>query len=201
MALNFFLNYQKEILEIILLSLSIITHVLDANQKLLARILWFPHLLLNIYIFTKKQLYGKVLYSIVTIFINFYAYIKWKGTKVNPPVQVSKTNTTILFLSIVASLIVAAIWSLNMATKIRIPIVAIYFDTLYTILGFMEKWLMSNKKLERWIFASIRYAFFMISCLKTNSPILVIQHILLIFIAMYGQYKWYKSYKAQQTTT
>lgn len=189
----------REILELLLVISSLTVHILDAKQKLLSRILWFPHLILNMYLFSQKKLYGKVFYSVVTLFINTYAYTQWKDTKTTKPVQVGKTDSKTLFYGVVASLVLSVLWTtFRVRTNIDIPVVAIYFDALYAILGLFEKFLMSKKRLERWILASMRYIFATITMIKTHSPILAIQHIILVFISIYGQCQWYISYKKRE---
>ncbi len=189
-------NYKTHLVELILVCLSIVVHVLDARQHLWARILVFPNLLLNLFVYTKKQLYGKVLYSLVTIFLNLYAYLKWKGGKHSPPVRVNKTSPATLVCTMLLGLLGALIWSFLMHRYARIALSAICFDAMYLSFGFVEKWLMSHKKLERWMLAFLRYLAFSIACYKTGSLILAVHHIILIFIALYGQAKWYKAYKA-----
>ena len=178
---------------------SLAVHILDARQKLLARILWVPHLILNIYIFSKKRLYGKVLYDVVNLFINAYAYIQWKGTRKIKPVQVDKTETKTLFFGIAASLILSVPWTIfRMRTTTNISATAIYSDALYAVLGLFEKFLMSKKRLEHWILAFLRYIFATITMIKTHSPILAVLCIILLFISIYGQYQWYMSYRRNQ---
>lgn len=181
--------------ELVLVTLSIVVHVLDAHQHLWARILVFPNLLLNLFVYSKKQLYGKVLYSLVTVFLNLYAYVQWRGGKHRPPAYVKKTALGPLIGTLFLGLCGALIWCYFMHRYTRVALSAICFDALYASFGFVEKWLMSHKKLERWILAFLRYAAFSIACYKTGSLILAIQHIILIFVALYGQMKWYKSYK------
>ena len=189
----------REILELLLLASSLAVHILDAKQKLLSRILWFPHLILNMYLFSQKKLYGKVFYSVVTLFINAYAYIQWKDTKKAKPIQVSKTDSSTLFLGIAASLVLSMPWTIfRIRTTTDISAIAIYFDALYAVLGLFEKFLMSKKRLERWILACLRYIFATITMIKTHSPILAVQHIILVIISIYGQCQWYISYKKHE---
>lgn len=164
--------------------------------------LWFPHLILNVYIFHKKGLYGKVLYDVVNLFINAYAYIQWKGTRKTKPVQVDKTDTKTLFFGIAASLILSVLWTIfRMRTIIDISAISaivIYSDALYAAIGLFEKFLMAQKRLERWILACLRYIFATIMMIKTNSPILAVLCVILLFISTYGQYQWYMSYTRNQ---
>lgn len=184
------------IVELIWLFLSLVTQVLDVQQKILARILWFPQAALSIYVSSKKKLYGKAFYYIIASLINAYAYIQWKGTKKIKPIQVvSRTNPKILLRTVISSLIFVTLWTALRKRNLDLPFVAIYFDTLYAVLGFLEKILMSKKKLERWILATTRYLLFTISCIKVNSPILALQSLALGCISLYGQLQWYMSYK------
>lgn len=192
----FFPISSKSILELVFFVLSLATHILDARQKLLSRILWFPHLILNVYIFSTKRLYGKVFYSVVNLFINTYAYIQWKGTCKIKPVQVGKTDSKTLFYGIIASLVLSMLWTIfRVSTNTDIPVIVIYSDALYAALGLFEKLLMSRKRLERWILASMRYIFATIMMIKTRSPILAILCITLLLTSMYGQCQWYISYR------
>ncbi len=192
-------DYKTHLVELFLVCLSIAVHILDAHQHIWARILVFPNLLLNLFVYTKKQLYGKVLYSLVTVFLNLYAYLKWKGGQNSPPARVHKTSPAVLVCTLLLGLLGAGIWCFLMQRYARIPLTAICFDAIYTSFGFVEKWFMSHKKLERWILALLRYLAFSIACYKTGSVILAVHHIILIFVALYGQAKWYKAYKAHKT--
>ncbi len=186
---------KKHLVELILVFISILAHVLDAHQHIWARILVFPNLLFNLYIYTNKQLYGKVIYSLGTVFFHLYAYLKWKGGKTRPPVQVSRTTPAMLTLIMGLGFIGALSWCCLITRYARIPLSAIYLDAFYASFGFVEKWLMSHKKLERWILALLRYPAFAIACYTTGSLILAVHQIILIFIAIYGQIKWHKTYK------
>lgn len=188
-------NYQKYLYEIILVFISIAVHILDARQHILGRILIFPNLLLNVYVYSIKRLYGKVFYSVVSVLLNIYAYFQWKGAKTRPPVQVSRTTTKILFCIMTIGLLGALGWSFLMSKCANIPLSTICLDAIYTSFGFVEKWFMSRKKLERWVLAFFRYVAFAIACYSTGSMVLTIQHIVLAAIAIYGQIKWHGSYK------
>lgn len=196
MIANFSSSSCEIIVELVWLFLSLATQILDVQQKILARILWFPQAALSIYVSSRKKLYGKAFYYAIASIINAYAYIQWNGTKKIKPIQVvSRANPRILFPMVVSSLTFAMLWTAFRMKTLDIPIIAIYFDTLYAVLGFLEKILMSKKKLERWILASTRYLLFTISCIKVNSPILAFQSFALGCISLYGQFQWYISYK------
>ncbi|WP_339044632.1 nicotinamide mononucleotide transporter family protein [Cardinium endosymbiont of Tipula unca] len=188
-------SYQKYLYEIILVFISIAVHILDARQHILGRILIFPNLLLNVHVYSIKRLYGKVFYSVVSVLLNVYAYFQWKGAKTRPPVQVSRTTEKMLFCIMAVGLFGALGWSFLMSKCANIPLSTICLDAIYSSFGFVEKWLMSRKKLERWILAFFRYVTFSIACYNAGSVVLMLQHIVLAIIAIYGQVKWYRSYK------
>ena len=194
----FYKQHQRTIHELIVLLVSITAHLFDARQSIIARALMFPHLIHNVYVYSIRELYGKVLYSMVVIFLNAYAYIKWQGSKHRPPIQVDKTTHKMLFLLILLGFVCSFFYVSIMYTYFNgVLSRALYCDALYLVFGLVEKWFMSHKKLERWVLAFLRYLVFAIACYDKGSMILTIQHILLAFIAVYGQFKWLQSYQTR----
>ncbi|MBX9890069.1 MAG: nicotinamide mononucleotide transporter family protein [Amoebophilaceae bacterium] len=189
-------NFQ-EILEISLIGLSALAHFLDARQNIWARILTFPILLLNIYVYSIKRLSGKVIHSLISIFINGYAYINWKGSNYRTPIKVTITPPKLLWYMILLAIIATAICSFIRCIDSQMSLLSIYFDTLYCILGLLEKWMMSHKKLERWTLAFFRYIGFSIACYYAGSKLLSLFQLSLASIAIYGQIKWLKAYRKQ----
>jgi hypothetical protein len=192
----FLCSDQKPLWEVSLVILSVLAHILDARQNIWSRILAFPVLFINIYVYSMRRLYGKVLHSIIAILINTYAYINWKGGALRPPVEVSRTANNILVYTVVFTILGTAGWSLVMRKYSNAPSLSIFFDAFYLFFGFIEKWMMSHKKLERWFVAFFRYLAFSIACYHAGSIILCMQQLLLAFVAIYGQIKWSQSYKS-----
>ncbi|MBX9889653.1 MAG: nicotinamide mononucleotide transporter family protein [Amoebophilaceae bacterium] len=198
MVTCFYKQHQRTIHEVIVLLVSLTAHLFDARQSILARMLMFPHLIHNVYVYSLRGLYGKVLYSMVVIFLNGYAYVKWKGSKHKPPIQVDKTTDKMRFLFILLGFGSSFFYVLIMYKYFNgVLSRALYCDAFYLVFGLVEKWFMSHKKLERWILACLRYLVFAVACYDKGSMILTIQHILLVFIAVYGQIKWFQSYQTR----
>lgn len=175
--------------------LSIIVHFLDARQHMLSRILVFPGLLLNIYVYSVRQLYSRVFYSLVGILLHIYAYFKWKGQSKNPLSKVTKTSGRVRLFLMLLGLFGAFAWTLATHRFVQLPLTVIYLDASYTFFGFIEKWLMAHKKVERWLLSLARYILFSIACYRAGALVLGLQHIILASVAFYGQIKWYRSYK------
>lgn len=190
---------QQGLLEFTVVLASIFSHVLEARQNIWSKVLAFPIAFSNIYIYYVRHLYGKVTYSIIFIFFNVYAYIRWKGAIYGKPVQVSRTShkmlATITGISILGSIIWGLMVSKYFNTTLSMPSCAIYGDACYLSFGFMDKWLMSHKKLERWVIALLRYIFFAFACYKTGALMLSMHYLILSCIGVYGQIKWYLCYK------
>ncbi|WP_339044093.1 nicotinamide mononucleotide transporter family protein [Cardinium endosymbiont of Tipula unca] len=187
-------NDQKLLWEVTLVIISIFAHILDARQNIWSRILSFPILFMSIRVYTIRKLYGKVIYAIISTIFHTYAYIKWKGGH-QKPLHVSRTSNQVLVYTTAAGLLGALGWSFVIAKYSDAPPYAIYGDALYVSFGFIEKWFMSHKKLERWLIALLRYIAFSTACYSAGATMLGIQYLVLAFIGIYGQIKWYKSYQ------
>lgn len=190
---------QQRLLEFSVVIGSIFAHFLEARQNIWSKILAFPIAFTNIYVYSVRQLYGKVIYSVIFIFFNLYAYLRWKGSMHRKPVEVTRTSHKI-FLSIAGiSMLGGTGWSL-IASKYfhRLSSISTYGDAYYLSFGLMDKWLMSHKKLERWMIALLRYIVFSLACYKTGAIMLSMHYLILSCISVYGQIKWYLSYKAMK---
>ncbi len=193
------LYHPQRLLEFILVVVSIFAHFLEARQNIWSRILAFPIALTNIYVYSVRQLYGKVIYSIVFIFFNAYAYLRWKGTLHRKSVQITRISYKMLLSITGVSMLGSMVWTVIAYVYLnKFPLISTYGDTCYMFLGFIDKWLMSHKKLERWIIAVFRYIIFSLTCYQKDAIILSIQYLILSLIAIYGQIQWYISYKAMK---
>ncbi|MCT4697287.1 MAG: nicotinamide mononucleotide transporter family protein [Candidatus Cardinium sp.] len=191
------LHNQRNVLEFSLVVASIFTHVLEARQNIWSKILAFPIAFMNIYVYSVRRLYGKVVYSIIFIFFNLYAYLRWKGTTHRKPVKVSRTSYKV-FLSITGmSILGGMVWRFVVGRYFNI---SSYGDDCYLAFGFMDKWLMSHKKLERWMIALFRYIVFSLACYQKGAIMLSIHYLILSCIGVYGQIKWYLSYKTMKAS-
>ncbi|TSJ81305.1 MAG: nicotinamide mononucleotide transporter family protein [Candidatus Cardinium sp.] len=183
---------QQSLLEFSVVIASILAHVLEARQNIWSKILAFPIAFTNIYVYSVRQLYGKVIYSIIFIFFNLYAYLRWKGSIRRKPVEVSRTSHKML-LSITGMSMLGGMGCHLIIGKYLHA--ASYGDAYYLSFGFMDKWLMSHKKLERWTIALFRHIAFSLACYQIGAIMLCIHHLILSCIGIYGQIKWYTSYK------
>ncbi len=191
---------QQKLLELSLVVASIFAHILEARQNIWSKILAFPIAFINIYVYSVRQLYGKVVYSIIFIFFNIYAYIRWKGNLRLKPVEVNKTSYSMLLSIIGLSTLGWLGWNFIAGTyfNLALPSISRYADGYYLSFGFMDKWLMAHKKLEKWMISTSRYIALSIACYYsgTSSKILIINYFMLSCISIYGQIKWYASYKS-----
>jgi len=185
--------------ELLLIVLSLFAHFLDARQHLWSRILTFPILCISIYAYSLRQLWGKVLHSIIALFINTYAYMQWKGNTKRTPIKVTKTSHKILMYATICILAIPAIRILMIKKQENLPLISVYFDTFYFVSGLIEKWMMARKKLERWTFAFFRYIGFSIACYYAGSKELSLHHLFLAGIAIYGQKQWWLAYTRHST--
>lgn len=188
-------NDQKLLWEVTLVIISIFAHILDARQNIWSRILAFPILFMSIRVYTIRKLYGKVIYAIISTIFNIYAYIRWKGGIYRKPLHVSRTSNQILVYATGAGILGALGWSFAMVKYSDALPFSIYGDALYLSFGLMEKWFMAHKKLERWFIALLRYIVFSIACYSAGATMLGIQYLVLACVGVYGQVKWYRSYK------
>ncbi|TDG93357.1 nicotinamide mononucleotide transporter family protein [Cardinium endosymbiont of Culicoides punctatus] len=190
-------NDKKLLWEITLVVLSIFAHILDARQNIWSRILTYPILFMNIKVYFVRRLYGKVIYTIISTAFNVYAHIKWRGKPHQQPLYVTRTSNHMLLYAIGTGILGALgfIFIIMMVTDSNKFSFAICGDAFNLSFGLVEKWFMSHKKLERWLIALLRYAAFSIACYHTGASILSIQHLVLVFIGIYGQIKWHRSYK------
>lgn len=190
-------NDKKLLWEVTLVVLSIFAHILDARQNIWSRILTYPILFMNIKVYFVRRLYGKVIYTIISTAFNVYAHIKWRGKPHQRPLYVTRTSNHMLLYAIGTGILGALgfIFIIMMVTDSNKFSFAICGDAFNLSFGLVEKWFMSHKKLERWFIALLRYAAFSIACYHTGAIILSIQHLVLVFIGIYGQIKWYRSYK------
>jgi len=194
-----FICHPQGLLELVLAIVSIFAHVLETRQNIWSKILAFPIALTNIYVYSVRQLYGKVIYSIIFIFFNAYAYVRWKGTLHRKPVQISRISYKMLVSITGVSMLGSMVWTVIAYIYFnKFPSISTYGDTSYMFLGFMDKWLMSHKKLERWIIAILRYTIFSVACYQKGALILSVHYLILSAIGIYGQIQWYLSYKAMK---
>ncbi|WP_419241639.1 nicotinamide mononucleotide transporter family protein [Cardinium endosymbiont of Nabis limbatus] len=190
---------QQRLLEFSVVIASIVAHLLEVRQNIWSKVLAFPIAFTNIYIYSIRRLYGKVIYSIIFIFFNLYAYLRWKGTMHRKPVKVSRTSHKILLSIAGMSMLGGMGWSFIAAKYFNTSSsISCYGDAYYLSFGFMDKWLMSHKKLERWVIALFRYIAFALACYQTGAIMLSIHYLILSGIGVYGQIKWYLSYKRMQ---
>ncbi|WP_342265727.1 nicotinamide mononucleotide transporter family protein [Cardinium endosymbiont of Philonthus spinipes] len=191
---------QQRLLEFSVVVASIFSHFLEARQNIWSKILAFPIAFTNIYVYSVRKLYGKVVYSIIFIFFNLYAYLRWKGSINRQPVKVSRTSHKILLSITGMSILGGIIWSFIIGKYFNTSStpISVYGDAYYFSFGFMDKWLMSHKKLERWVVALLRYIAFALACYQTGAIMLSMHYLVLICIGIYGQIKWYLAYKAMK---
>ena len=135
---------QQRLLEFSVVIASIFAHLLEARQNIWSKILAFPIAFTNIYVYSVRQLYGKVIYSIIFIFFNLYAYLRWKGSICRKPVTVSRTSHKMLLSITGMSMLGGMGWYFIISKYLH---TASYGDAYYFSFGFMDKWLMSHKKL------------------------------------------------------
>lgn len=190
--------HQQTTLELILTLLSLVAHILDARQNIWARILAYPVLCVNIYVYALRNLYGKVAHSVLGLLINSYAYVQWKGSASRAPIQVTRTSSRTLLRASILMVLGILIWSFLMSKYTQQPIRVVGFDACYFFVGLLEKWMMSHKKVERWVIAFLRYTCLAIACYQSGSIILAILQLSLIIVSIYGQLKWYKTCKSIQ---
>lgn len=187
---------QQRLLEFSVVVASIFAHFLEARQNIWSKILAFPIAFISIYVYSVRQLYGKVIYSIIFIFFNLYAYLRWKGTMHRKPVEVSRTSHKVLLFIAGISMLGGIGWSCIVGKYFNTAsFISVYGDAYYLSFGFMDKWLMAHKKLERWVIALFRYIAFSLACYQTGAVMLSMHYLVLSCIGAYGQIKWYLSYK------
>ncbi|WP_243018603.1 MULTISPECIES: nicotinamide mononucleotide transporter family protein [Candidatus Cardinium] len=191
-AVKWLIHDAQSLLEFIVVVVSFLAHFLETRQNIWSKILAFPIACANIYIYSVRSLYGKVIYSIIFIFFNLYAYLRWKGTTYRKPVQVSRTSHKTLASITAISMLVGIGWHFIMGKYVR---AVSYGDTYYFSFGFMDKWLMSHKKLERWVIALLRYIAMLLACYQAGAIMLSMHYLILAGISIYGQIQWYLSYK------
>ena len=195
---HFYGQHAKDIHQYLAIALAIVQHILDARQSIWARHIHFPHLLHNVYVY--REYLGKVCYSIVVIFWNIYACIRWKGTKSMRPIQTTKSGRQLLSLIVTLGLLLTFLWVLVRHQLYGKALsIALLGDAFYTVFGLIEKWFMAHKKVEKWILSSLRYIAFAMACYGNGDTKLMWKHILLIFVAVYGQIQWLKSYRKLQS--
>lgn len=199
-AVKWLIYDQQRLLEFGLAVASIFAHVLEARQNIWSKILAFPIAFTSIYVYWVRQLYGKVTYTIIFIFFNLYAYLRWKGNMHRKPVQVSRTSHKVLLFITGISILVGIGWIIISKYFNRSSSISVYGDAYYFSFGFMDKWLMSHKKLERWVIALFRYIAFSLACYQTGAIMLSMHYLILFCIGIYGQIKWYVSYKAMKVS-
>lgn len=161
---------QQRLLEFSLVIGSIFSHFLDARQNIWSKILAFPLSFISIYIYSVRQLFGKVINSIIFICFNLYAYLRWKGTIGRKPVEVSRTSYKVLSPVIGMRILggIARIFILGKYFDIS-PCISVYGDAYYFVFGLMHKWRMSHKGLERWMVSLFRYIVFFSGLLLQGS--------------------------------
>ncbi len=191
------MHHQKTF-EIILALLSLVAHILDARQNIWARILAYPVLCTNIYVYALRNLYGKVAHSVLGLLINSYAYVQWKGSASRAPIQVTRTSRKVLLCASFLMVFGIGIWSFLASKYTPHPIRVVCLDACYFFVGLLEKWMMAHKKVERWVIAFLRYTCLSIACYQAGSIILAILQFSLIIVSIYGQLKWYKTCKNLQ---
>ena len=183
----------KEPFESLLVVFSLCTLFLDTKERIAARILTFPKVLLYIYVYTHKHLYAKVIYSIVYGIVNIYGYYNWKEKLTTPHLTISKTPIKMLAAFIGIGTISTMLFGKVLASTLpnaQFP----YWDSFNMVFGFIEKWLLMNKKLERWPLGIVRVIIYAITLYNVGAIMLCVLHLIQAILGMYGYITWRKSY-------
>ncbi len=190
---------QIDFLQLFGVTLGITTIFLDARENLLARPLSLIGGIMGIFVYYPAGLYAKCLLSFTYIILNIYGWHQWLyGGKGKSPLQVSSMPP--LTLAYMLLLNVLATWGLGSVLSCFPGADQdwVYWDSWHTLICLMAQWMLVKKKLETWALWVIADILYTVVCYGKGLYLFSGLHVVYIFLAGHGYYKWRQSWRKQK---
>ena len=185
-----------DLLEIIGVTLSIITLVLDVHEKVLARPLGLLGGLLSFFVYYPAGLYAKCLLNGFFFFMNVYGWYHWLyGGHRKTPLQVSRTKPRLL----AGLLLAGTVGTLVLGSLLRhTQAVLVYWDALHAMLCLAAQWLLVQKKLESWPLWIVADVLYTILLYHQGLYLFGSLRVLYTLLAINGYRTWHQAYHQAQ---
>jgi len=180
----------------ILSVLSLLAYVILASYE--KPLCWPASILgVTIYIFLmwKARIFGEVALNAYYLAIAVYAWAHWlHGGGAKGELPVARTTrrewTAMAVIAVVGIPVLAAI-------LIRFRGNAAYLDSFTTVLSFLATWMTARKYLESWLVWIVADAVYVGLMVSREFPAYAVLYAIYTIIAVFGLWKWLRSYRAQ----
>ncbi len=173
--------------------LAVTAAFLDTREQVVARPLSILSTLAGLLVYLKVGLYASFLLDIIYIFLDLYGWHHWLyGNKDKTPLSLSKIGTKLL----VTLLLIGSAGALSLGCLLDQFSDAdlVYLDSTNATFYLIAYWMLMKKKLEGWILIFFLDAYYAAICYYKALYIFSIQHLIFVFLAVYGYNAWRKSY-------
>lgn len=157
------------------------------------RIIAFPlgiiNVLIYVYIFFANKLYANAGINGYFFFMTVYGWYNWsRKIKTKPAVRIAESSRIALLINLVAVFILFFIIRnlLIRYTESTVP----SWDAFTTAIYMVAQWLLSQKKIENWIFWIVADTIMVILCIHEGLLFTAIQYFVFTIIATLGFLEW-----------
>jgi nicotinamide mononucleotide transporter len=175
----------------------VVSVIFIIQENILAWAFGSVNVILFIYVFYEKKIYGQVLLQFFFLILQFYGFWSWnkKNNTNESDLKLSHIkNLQTIFLSILFIILSSISLYLVLYNQEKLSIL-IFLDLLITSLSFLAQYFQAKKIIENWqiwIFVDILsiYLFYQSKLYKV-----CLFYSILLFLASYGYYEWNRRFK------
>lgn len=178
-------------LEIIASLLTLIAVLLNAKQSIWGWLFSILGTILYIYIFSEALILGDFLLNIYFLISSFYGFYAWKFKKIiDKSLEITRISTKKLFFLFLLAGINAIFLGKLFSTypQANLP----YLNGITTSFSIIGQWLLTQKKLENWLFWIITNIFAVGIYFMSNLWATAVLYFFLLLIAIKSFWEWKK---------
>lgn len=180
---------------------------LTAKEKILAWPIGLFNVIFFLFVFWQVQLYSDVLLQVYFFGTGLYGWWKWKNPDPLAARSVQEMKVTmnsqalnsymIVWMIILTFLLGLFMSKANVLLPSIFPEAAsyAYWDSSTTVMSLFAQWLLTKKRLEAWVLWMIADLIDMNLYYLKGVKLISLEYVVFFFIAAYGFYSWYKSWK------
>lgn len=148
-------------------------------------------IILTIIVLTQTGLYAEVSVNVYYFIMSVYGWINWRTSKDNKALEISFSSKKDHFISITITalsfLLIFGIISTFAYSEFAV------WDSLVAAFAYGGMYLMSQRKIENWIYLNISNAIAIPLLFFKDLYLFVILTIVLFIVAIFGYFRWKKS--------
>jgi nicotinamide mononucleotide transporter len=180
---------------------------LTAKEKILSWPVGLVNVIFFLFVFWQVQLYSDVLLQVYFFGTGIYGWWKWKNPDPLAARDVKELKVTmnsqamnaymIVWMIILTFLLGSFMAKANILLPSIFPQPAsyVYWDASTTVMSLFAQWLLTKKRLEAWSLWMIADLIDMNLYYLKGVKLISLEYVVFFFIASYGFYSWYKSWK------